>query len=240
LLKRITQENAIFEMNKGGFEPITVYEGTHTKWKSKCATCKKISFPTLSNVTNGSRCVYCTNHRVDEEDAVKVMLGANLLPLEPYKDSKTKWKCKCLRCGEIVKPKYNTVQIGGGGCSNCAPMGMNLTAPSYLYLITNDKLSAHKVGIGNVQDRKSRDRLFGFGKKGWNTHRVWNFDSGFEAMSVETEVLKVLRKVMELPIYLSKKEMPHTGGHSETVGADSITLLQLEKIVNGAIKKLKE
>jgi hypothetical protein len=184
--------------------------------------------------------VYCTNHKVDEEDAVQMMLLANLRPLEPYIDSKTKWKCKCLRCGEIVRPKYNTIQIGGGGCTNCAPVGMNLTVASYLYLITNEKLNAHKVGIGNVQDIKTRDRLFNFGKKGWKTYRVWNFDTGFNAMEIETQVLKTLRKDMELPIYLTKEDMPNTGGHSETVDADSISLLQLERIIYRVIKGLQK
>jgi len=240
LLRRTTQEDALSEMVKAGYEPLTTYEGNHTKWESKCQKCKKISFPTLSNVRNGSRCVYCTNHKVDEEDAVQVMLLANLHPLEPYIDSKTKWKCKCLRCGEIVRPKYNTIQIGGGGCTNCAPVGMNLTVASYLYLITNEKLNAHKVGIGNIQDIKTRDRLFNFGKKGWKTYRVWNFDTGFNAMEIETQVLKTLRKDMGLPIYLTKEDMPNTGGHSETVGADSVTLIQLEKIINKVIKGLQK
>jgi hypothetical protein len=239
LLRRTNQEDALSEMIKAGYEPLTTYEGNHTKWESKCQKCKKISFPTLSNVRNGSRCVYCTNHKVDEEDAVQMMLIANLLPLEPYIDSKTKWKCKCLRCGEIVRPKYNTIQIGGGGCTNCASVGMNLTVASYLYLITNEKLNAHKVGIGNVQDIKTRDRLFNFGKKGWKTYRVWNFDTGFNAMEIETQVLKTLRKDMGLPIYLTKEDMPNTGGHSETVGADSVTLIQLEKIIKKVIKRLQ-
>jgi hypothetical protein len=236
LLKRITQEHAISEMVKAGFEPMTAYEGNHTKWKNRCQNCKKISYPTLSNVANGSRCVYCTNHKVDEEDAVRIMLAANLKPLEPYKDSKTKWKCECLKCGRIVKPMYNTIQIGGGGCTNCAPVGMNLTISSYLYLITNDKLNAHKVGIGNFQEKTTKDRLHNFGKRGWTTHRVWKFNTGFDAMEIETKVLNILRKEMALPIYLTKEDMPATGGHSETVGADSITLLELEKIIKKVIK----
>jgi hypothetical protein len=235
LQRRTSQEKAQNEMLNGGFMPLTPYEGGHKKWKSECQKCKKISYPTLSNVRNGSSCVYCTNHKIDEEDAVQIMLRANLQPLEAYVDSKTKWKCKCLQCGEIVRPKYNTIQIGGGGCTNCAPVGMNLTISSYLYLITNEKLNAHKVGIGNIQDIKSRDRLVSFRKKGWSTYKVWNFDTGFDAMKIETEVLKTLRKVMNLPIYLSKEDMPGTGGHSETVGSDSISLLQLEKLINKVI-----
>jgi hypothetical protein len=41
---------------------------------------------------------------------------------------------------------------------------------------------------------------------------------------------------MKLPIYLSKEQMPVTGGHSETIDADSITILELEKIIKKVIK----
>ena len=33
--------------------------------------------------------------------------------------------------------------------------------------------------------------------------------------------------------------MPVTGGHTETVDADLITLIELEKIINRVIKELK-
>jgi hypothetical protein len=49
----------------------------------------------------------------------------------------------------------------------------------------------------------------------------------------------VIRKEMLLPIFLSMSEMPH-GGHTETVDAEKISLLQLDKIVKKAIKQLME
>ena len=47
-----------------------------------------------------------------------------------------------------------------------------------------------------------------------------------------SEVFRILRQEMKIPIFLSKEDMPKTEGHTETVGSDSITLLELEKIVN--------
>src|SRR4051812_20178471 len=49
-----------------------------------------------------------------------VMLGAQLLPLEPYTDSKTPWRCRCLSCGaEDITPTYNKVQQENHGCRHC-------------------------------------------------------------------------------------------------------------------------
>jgi hypothetical protein len=173
--------------------------------------------------------------KVDPEDAVKIMLASNLEPLEPYIDSKKKWKSKCLKCGQIVYPQYNGIQNGRGGCTSCAPRGMDLNASSYLYLITNTHLNAHKVGIANVKAKKHTDRLHKFKLKGWEVQRVWNMETGYLALHAETRIFRILRTDMRLPIYLSSEEMPETGGETETVGADAIDLLELEKIIKSVV-----
>jgi len=45
---------------------------------------------------------------------------ANLLPLVDYTTGKNKWKSKCLLCGRVVFPTYNTIQQGNGGCKYCS------------------------------------------------------------------------------------------------------------------------
>jgi hypothetical protein len=45
---------------------------------------------------------------------------------------------------------------------------------------------------------------------------------------------------MQIPIHLTKAHMPKTEGHTETVDADSISLLQLERIINKVIKQFKK
>jgi hypothetical protein len=112
-----------------------------------------------------------------------------------------------------------------------------MNAPSYLYLITNKELNAHKVGIGNY--KKVNDRLTKFKNSGWRVHKVWNFLTGEQALSNEKAIFRVIRKDLKLPIHLSKEQMPKTEGQSETINADSITLLELEKIIKKVIKKSK-
>ena len=109
-----------------------------------------------------------------------------------------------------------------------------MNTPSYLYLITHFELNAHKVGMGN--HKRLNDRLGRFKREGWVTYRVWQTETGSEAIDIESEVLRILRTERNLPAYLSKAEMPKTEGHTETVDADSITLLELEKIIKKAIK----
>jgi formylmethanofuran dehydrogenase subunit E len=235
---RLDSSEAKELMIQRGFIPLTEYDGKHKKWESRCVKCGKVSFPNLNNVTNRkSQCIYCKGGKVDPEDAERTMLESNLQPLEPYIDNKKKWMCKCLTCGEIVFPKYNGIQSGRGGCTNCAPRGMNLNAPSYLYLITSSRLNAHKVGIANVKRQKYKDRLHKFKLKDWEVHKVWNMESGYLALQAESQIFKILRVDMQLPVYLSKEEMPHTGGETETVGADAISVLDLEKIINAVIKR---
>ena len=234
---RIDSEEAKGLMIQAGFIPQTPYDGKQKKWEAKCVKCGKISFPSLNNVTSRkSQCIYCTGGKVDPEDAVRIMLASNLEPLEPYVDNKKKWKSKCLKCGQVVYPKYNGIQNGRGGCTSCAPRGMDLNATSYLYLITNSDLNAHKVGIANVKKKKYQDRLHRFKLKGWQVKKIWNMETGYLALSIESKVFRIIRTDLGLPIYLSKDEMPRTGGETETVGADSITLLDLEKIINKVVK----
>jgi hypothetical protein len=113
---------------------------------------------------------------------------------------------------------------------------MDLNAPSYIYLITNTDLNAHKVGIANIKEKKHQDRLHKFRLKGWEVKKVWNMETGYMALGIESKVFRIIRTDLGLPIYLSKEEMPETGGETETVGADAVTLLELEKMIDSVIK----
>jgi hypothetical protein len=61
-------------------------------------------------------------------------------------------------------------------------------------------------------------------------------ETGYLALGIESKVFRIIRTDLGLPIYLSKDEMPRTGGETETVGADAISLIELEKIINSVIK----
>ena len=300
--KRIPANEAKAKMMKAGFQSLEPFTLANNPWKCKCIKCKKISYPTFTGVTTGRRdgCAYCSKNKIDEKDAIKVMLKAKLKPLEPYKTALTKWKCRCLVCGTFVDPTYNYIQQGQGGCNpcgirrrikaskkpqkeavaimlkarikplepytnsktgwkckclkcktiiypslgtiirgsgcrNCSTYGIDLEKPSYVYLITNKEFHAHKIGMGNAK-KTHPDRLKSFLKQGWKAYKVWNMNTGAEALKIESAIFKIIRKELKLPIYLNSKQMPKTGGETETVAADDITLLELEKIIKKVIK----
>ena len=108
-------------MRENGFEPLEPYKTSHTKWKCLCKKCGKEVTPSYNGVKNNGRgCAYCGGTApIDPEEAAETMRKAGLEPMEPYRTALTKWKCKCMQCGEVVFPKYNGIQQGRGGCITC-------------------------------------------------------------------------------------------------------------------------
>ena len=57
--------------------------------------------------------------RTSESDAKKVLLGLGLKPIEPFVNSKTKWKSIHLECGTECYPTLERVKLGQVSCPNC-------------------------------------------------------------------------------------------------------------------------
>ena len=58
--------------------------------------------------------------KLTDAEARKLMIAAGLEPLVPYPGSRERWKCKCLKCGRIVRPFRGNIQQGQGGCGYCS------------------------------------------------------------------------------------------------------------------------
>lgn len=238
----ILESEAVRLMKEAGASPLEPYYRAKSPWKCICDSCGNSISPTLSSVISGhSACGICAERQPNFARINSVMEKRKLKPLEPYKNALAAWKCLCLTCDNIVYPRFNNVSTNNGGCGFCATKGLILSKESYLYLITNPLLGAHKVGIGNKQTDKKNDRIYGrrgFISQGWAVFKVWNFENGAIATKLETEVFRRLRKEMGIPIFLSKEDMKITGGHSETVDAESISLPELEREIAKAINRL--
>ena len=223
-------------MKRNGFRPTTPYVGANKSWKCICLKCKKLVTTSYSNIRDGGGCGYCAKNIIDPKDARKNMISWGYKPLEPYKGNHKNWKSMHIPCKNIVNPQYAQLQQGMGGCRHCAEWGFQYDKESYLYLITHQKLAAHKVGIGNIAKSRKADRLHRLGIEGWKEFRVWKFSEGRIALDIEKQVLKILRSDMKLVAPL-RKEQIRNEGYSETVEADSITLVELEKIIKRVIKQ---
>ena len=108
-----------------------------------------------------------------------------------------------------------------GGCKYCATLGLDLTLPAYIYLITHQEFGAHKIGISGMHAKE--DRIRDHEKSGWKLYKRKNFESADLTYEIEQEVIRWLREDRGLPPFLSLSEMPQRGW-TETVDASEIDL----------------
>jgi len=239
------QDVAVAVMLKAGFEPLVPYKHANAKWKCRHIKCSRITYPRFADVkrpdskkTIGcSHCAYienAKNSRLSEDKVIKIMLEANLKPLVPYVNGNKRWKCECLKCGNIVFPRFQTIQQRqGGGCSTCAVRGITLTEPAYFYVIKHDRMGALKVGIGNPSSIP--DRIQSYLKKDWILLKKYDFSTGVKAELLETKILKWIRKDLGLRPYLTRDVLRN--GHTETADLNEIDLSILYEVIDTHIKK---
>jgi hypothetical protein len=105
-----------------GFEPVGKYPGsTKILWKAKHKKCGVTSSPTFASIKKGGGCRTCSGTlRVSSLAAEKLFLKNNLEPIEPFQDSQSPWKSKCLITGKIVSPTYGKVRDFGHRCKYCS------------------------------------------------------------------------------------------------------------------------
>lgn len=134
----VTTEDALKDLNDKGLIPLVDFPGASKPWRSQCKTCGNETSPRLADLRIGhSGCKQCAavlngkNQRLSNnpirggkktnfDEVIAIMRLAHLEPLEPYSTSQAKWKCKCLKCGKTVEPKYSQIKQGNGGCMACA------------------------------------------------------------------------------------------------------------------------
>ena len=237
-IRQVDDKDAIKVMLKAKLMPLEPYKNARIPWKSRCLNCSKLVSPSYSAVCNGKSCSFCAGNKVDAKDAVKIMIKAGYKPTTPYKSSKSKWICIHIKCGREVTAPFERINAGHGACRYCATSGFQHGKKAVVYLITHPVLLAHKIGIGNPSDIKSNDRIEIHKKYGWQVFKTWEFEDGKKAQKIEKEAMRVIRKEMYLPMFLSASEMPQ-GGQTETVDAEVIKLRELEKIINKVIRGMK-
>jgi hypothetical protein len=57
----------------------------------------------------------------DPKEAERIMREAGAIPLEPYKSSQAKWKCRCSKCKQVIFPSLAPIKNAGvSPCRSCA------------------------------------------------------------------------------------------------------------------------
>lgn len=223
-------------------EAMGKYTGNKDLIIVKCMICmkkKKVRRSFLLQRKNKMQgCMSCSGAKIaDPKKIARIMKKAKLNPLVPYSGGHKRWKCECLKCGEIVYPEFNSILQGQGGCIYCAEIGFDYKKPALVYIISHHQMNSIKIGITNGDSKP--DRLKQFQQYGWEIHKKYNFSKGISAFKVEKEVFNWIRNDLNLTQHLSIEQMPRTRGETETVSADSITVLEIQKKVEQLIKGYK-
>ena len=210
-----------------GLGPLVDYPGSSVGWKSIHKVCGNTVSPAYGYVKMGGvGCNFCAGLApVSQKAAKELFLSRGFKPLEPYVNTKSPIRAIHNVCGKEVKITYGGLK-SGRGCKYCSIGGINLSEPGFLYLMSHEEFGAFKVGIGGFASRSNR--IEQHRKYGWSLFKSVNFDTAESAYDVEQEVLNWLRLDLGLPPYLSGEEMPQ-GGHTETVNAEEVDLLDIWK-----------
>jgi Zn finger protein HypA/HybF involved in hydrogenase expression len=221
-------------MVEKGLEPIEEYRSGNSPWLSKCLKCESIVSPTLNNVTTRQKnygCVYCQGGKITEETAIQVLLKAGAIPLDKYPGKDQPWKSKCVKCERIITPTYANARRGQGACKFCATHGIDLLAPTYLYVLEHNEFNSYKVGIGKFSNNLKNDRIHRLSKEGWILIRKYSYETGLEAFEDESLIFNEIRINRKIPVFLTSELMSRTAGHTETLGRDSIELPELISLI---------
>lgn len=224
---KISDEEAINKFLILGFRAIEKIKiKKRNIWKVECLKCGIVVNKRLDGLKANKKCQNCywLSKIMPESEALKILSDAHLKPLEAYISAKKWWKVQCLQCNSIISVKASTIKRGSG-CQKCAKNGFSINDPAYLYLITHKDFNSHKIGVGNSNNRHDRIKIL-IGK-GWTIYKIWHFDTGKEAINIETNLFRIIRKDLKLPIHLK-----NISGSTETIDADLISLEELENLVN--------
>ncbi len=138
---------------KAKLKPLVKFPGAKKPWKCECLVCGQKVSPTYSSVKQGGGCKYCARKKVglanktDEIDAIERMKAAGLQPLEPYRDSSTPWKCRCMKCKRVITPRLSMVKSKKSGCAYCA--GVRVDEKDALKLLKKNLLKPLEPYQGN-------------------------------------------------------------------------------------------
>lgn len=70
----VDPESAKKLMSDRGFEPLEPYKGAQARWRSRCVSCSKVSFPTYASTKDGHGCKFCAKQGMDYNEPAFIYL----------------------------------------------------------------------------------------------------------------------------------------------------------------------
>jgi hypothetical protein len=229
-----------------GLKPSQVSGGTHTKVWWLCVEGHDFSVSVVQRASKKTGCPICVNQKVlagfnDLASQWPTLLAewdykknAPVLPEEVVARSEVKRWWTCTE-GHSWKTSPGVRIAVGTGCPTCAKRGYSQASSGSFYFIRNTALGARKVGVANQKST----RLESWISLGWEL--IFRFDSedGGLVLSLETNILRWIRKDLGYPPHLSQSEIGKLGGWSETFSDDGISNYELTLRIQGEIKRLQ-
>jgi hypothetical protein len=87
----IDEDDAILQLKESGYEPLVDYPGSTTPWKAIHKECGKVVSPYLASLKKGTGCAFCTQQKVDPDEAKSLFLSWGLVPVGPFPGTKRGW-----------------------------------------------------------------------------------------------------------------------------------------------------
>ena len=186
----LTNKQAVEIMLKYNLRPLESYVNALTAWKSKCLKCGHIVKPKLGAIRGGQGpCIYCAGKKVSSKDARKMMMAAELKPLEPFKTVRDSWKSLCLVCGNTVTPRLASVIKNGRACTYCSETGFNPSGEGFLYFLFHPLWEMYQIGITNKPDNRLKQHY----RLGWEMEEMRGPIDGLTTQRLERAILKMLK-----------------------------------------------
>lgn len=161
-MSRIPPKSAAQQMRRAGLTPLIEYPGVTAKWRCRCRRCKKIVEPRLDSIRRGQGgCRFCARAtaaralRLPRAEAVRLARVAGFEPLEPYRNSVSKWKCRCKTCGNESAPTLGNMKRGHR-CKFCDGRTLPLNSATLVELLTKHDLVALEPYRGSLNPWKCK------------------------------------------------------------------------------------
>ena len=230
----------------GDFMPNQVSGGTNRKVWWHCGVGHDYAAAVVQRASLKSGCPICANQ--------KALAGYNDLasqwpsllvewdynknaPINPQdvvarSDKKRWWICSE---GHSWKTAPGVRIAVGTGCPTCAKRGYSQASSGSFYFIRNSALGARKVGVANQKST----RLESWISLGWEVIYRFDSDDGGLVLTLETNILRWIRKDLGYPPHLSQFEVGKLGGWSETFSDDGISNYELTLRIQDEIARLR-
>lgn len=140
---------------------------------------------------------------------------------------------ECAKCLFLLSPVVEKV-LAGDSCRECGRYRFQSSELSYLYLLTHPILRLHQVGIGTVG--KDKGRLKKLLTEGWTAFGIWHGDQRTTFLW-EARIFAAIKKSANFQDSDGVDPMGKwVDTWSESISADAISALEIEKIITKIIK----